>query len=638
MTATVSGQASVTGASTASLKLGDALIRRGIVSKEIIEKALTIQNKRKKEGELFLLGEILLEINAIESSVLYQFIKTMPPMVSEGQEFGYIMRAIRASIGVEESKNINTIQANNKTQHMFEIISKNVECLPYKVQKRFIVSLMKPFVPNAVVGLPEKISSMKDGAGKFHYSYEGKPVHLGFFPQLGISLLQVIVSKQEYDILTKQPDESSDEHESKGTFGGELPFSVHDIVSDACSLGASDLHIIPKQTDYHVYFRIQGTLVPQSKYMLDLERGRNLIYAFKNIAATYTFGAFLADDKREIKDGRIELAETGGGVDLRVVLLPTGSMADEELVARIIRKTKLEKKPLTDIGYFEEDAVAMEKGFRRRGGLFLVSGKTNSGKTTLCNQLLVRDTDRKWETIEDPIEYTQPNPNICQHQTYAPKEGPQLGFADLVKGFKRGDPDGIFVGEIRNDPVLVNAVVEAAHAGQLVMSTVHIGSCFEIYRAFGEVFGVDFYTAALMILYSHNQTLVKCLCDNCRVVDKDKENYTALNNIKDELPYIVKDDLEDFLNNQPKTFVHNPKGCEQCGGTGYKGQTPIYEYIYPDVKFMKWLLEKEPDRYSIEERACSSTNTVGVNKLKIFIKKLTAGIIDASPQTIQEIM
>lgn len=620
-------------------KIGDLLLRGRLATQSQIDMALEIQAKRKSSGDLYLLGEILVENKVVDEAILFEAIRRFPMRPSPGQEYGYISMEIKRSIGAKDMLSISQIQNNNREQHLLDIMAKSLDYMSYKTQKRIIVNLMKPWIKNIVVGYPEKITTKKDGiSGELHYYYEGKKIKLDFFPKLNVDETQVIVSKYEFDMLTKNMTENGRDHESKGTFGGDMPYSVHDLASDACKQGASDIHIVPKQTDYFIFFRIKGVLVSQKKYTLDIDRGRNLIYAFKNLAANVTFGGFLADDKREIKDGRIELVETCGGIDLRVVLLPTGGLHDEELAGRIIRKTSLEKKPLTELGYFTEDARIIEKAFRRRGGLFLVSGKTNSGKTTLNAQLLVSDTVRKWETIEDPIEYVIPNSNICQHQTYMPKEGPQVGFSELVKGFKRADPDGIMIGEIRNDKSLVRSVVEAAHAGQLVVSTAHISSCFEIWKAFHEVFDVEYYTSASIILYSHNQTLVPHLCDKCRIEDRDKKNVNSLNNIKDELPYIVKDALDDFLANPSKTYVHNPSGCEHCGGSGYKGQTPIYEYIYPDVHFVKWLMDTEPDRYAIESKACTGNKAVGVNKLSIFIRKLKLGIVDANPETLKEIL
>lgn len=617
-------------------KLGDVLLQKNLVSPENIEKALIIQKKRKVGGELVLLGDILLEQKFIEESVLHSIIREIAPQVSPGKEYGYINSCIQAGIGEDDYKTAMKFHKENEDLNFLQVLDK-LDYMKFKSQKRYIVGVMKPFVSDVVVGVPEKFTVRKI-EGKLTYFYEEKRVMLGWYPKIGISSHQVVVSREEYEFLTKAETEGAKDHESKGTFGGELPYSVHDIVADACNRNSSDVHIIPKATGYYVYFRIDGVLELQRKYTLDIDRGRSLVFAFKNIAANSSFGGFVSDDKRSVKDGRMQLDETCGGVDARIVLLPDGRLHDEELVARIIRKTTLEQIPLNVQGYFDEDIKIIEKAFHRKSGLFLTSGETGSGKTTFNAQLLLRDTTRKIETIEDPIEYTLPNTNICQHQIYIPKEGPKVGFTELVKGFKRGDPDLILVGEIRRDPALLLSVIEAANAGQLVMSTVHIRSAFEIYRAMQEIFGIDYYTMASLILYSHNQSLVRCLCDKCRIEDKDKTNYKTLIEFKDDFPYIVKDELENFLANPFKTYLHNPSGCDHCGGKGYKGRTPIYEYFYPNVKFVKWLLEKVPTRYEIEENACSGHERNGVNKLQIYMRKLKEGVVDANINTIKELM
>lgn len=627
-------------------KIGKVLIGKSLVSAGKLEMALSLQEKKKKAGEYFLLGEILSDqLNLIKPEVINGAMKEVLGDVKPGGEFLLIENLIKGIVGESAYAEAKNIQKNNQQLNLFEIIGKNFDYLSTKTQKRLFVNLMKPYVSNAIVGYPEKITTRSIG-GKQTFFYDGKPVVLDWYPKIGVTSQQVILTKSELDQKNSLKQEAEgNAHESKGTYG-DVPYSVHKIVEDACSQEASDIHIIPKETDYFVFFRIHGELVIQTKYMLTLERGRSLVYTIKNLAAGSTFtGTFIAEDKREIKDARAELAETCGGVDLRIVVIPTydGGIQDEELVCRIIKKIGFEKKTLHEQGYFPEDAQKIEKAFLRRGGLFLTSGKTNSGKTTFNAQLLMTDTTRKWETIEDPKEYSMTNKNICQHQTYRPKEGTKVGFTELVTAFKRADPDGILIGEIRQDKELIEAVIEASKAGQMVLGTIHINNIFEIYDALKDAFGVDYYTAARLILYAHNQALVKRLCDNCKVIDKDKANYNALNIIKDELPYIVISELQSYLENPFKTYIASGKTsdgkvCEHCNGTGYSGRTPIYAYFYPTPTFMKWVMDNKPDFYAIEEKVCTGNEAIGVNKLQIFLKKLKAGQIDANPHSIRELM
>lgn len=616
-------------------KLGEELVKRGLVSLQNISATLDIQKSKKADGNISLLGDLLIEQGLIKEEVLDKVIKETNEPIEKGKEWGFILKHLIIGIGSENYKVVKKHQAENDGLHLSAVLDK-LKFMTYEAQTRYFVSLMRPFVKNLKIGDIEKVTVSKAGT-KQTYIYEGSPVFLYWMPRVEIDTLQVIVSKEEYEKIISAEQEVKS-IQQVGTLHSELRFSVEEMVADACAKEASDIHIIPKKKDYYIYFRIEGDLVIQREYTLDIELGRKLVFAFKNLASPFSIGSFSTDDRREVKDGRIELNNICGGVDLRIVVLPDGKLDDEELVARIIRKKTLQKVSLVEQGYFEEDVKVMMRAFRRKGGLFITSGITGSGKTTLNAQLLLHDSERKIETIEDPIEYSLPNTNICQHQINKPKDGPQLGFTELVKGFKRGDPDLMFVGEIRRDLDLILSIIEASHAGQLVMSTLHIRSGFDIYTALNEIFNIDYYTMASLIVYSHNQSLVKCLCNKCKIEDKDKQNANTLKEFKDDFPYIVKDELEDFLSNPPKTYIHNSSGCSFCKETGYKGRTVIYEYFYPDVKFVAWLLKENPNRYEIEMRACSGVQRSGVNKLQIFIKKLKLGLVDASARTIKELM
>ncbi|OGS70694.1 MAG: hypothetical protein A3F91_09275 [Flavobacteria bacterium RIFCSPLOWO2_12_FULL_35_11] len=615
-------------------KLGEILILKNLVSKSQIDSALEIQKKRKALGNIVLLGDILLEKGAIEKQDLYSAVRELAPDILSGREAvtAYVMRCIAFSLGDGYLQSISFQKTNE--MHLFEIFDK-LGYMTFKSQKIYITGLMKPFIEDLEVGVLEKFTRLHENGNPIYF-YDGKKVHIDFIPKLNLGLRQIILSKDEYNIILNSSVKEVLEHDSKGTFNGELPYSVHSIVADACAQNCSDIHIIPKTTDYYIFFRIDGEFVLQPKYTLDAERGRSLVFAFKKLGSG---GSFRADDTREVKDARVTLGETCGGVDARIVLNPDGQrMGDEELVARIFKTKKLERIPLEEQGYFKEDVKVIERAFRRSNGLFLLSGVTGSGKTTLAMQLLMGDTQRKWETIEDPIEYIIPNKNICQHQINTPKDGATLGFNELVTGFKRADPDGLLIAEIRRNPTLLLAIIEAANAGQLVVSTVHIRSAFEIYRAMSEIFKIEYFTTSSLIIFSHNQLLLKSLCQNCRVEDTKKSNHSSLLKYRDELPYFVKDELNDYLENPFKTYLKNPAGCAECGASGFKGRTPVYEYFYPDVDFIKWLLDEEPDRYEIEKRVCSGNNRLGVNKLQIFLRKLEAGIFEADSKTIEKLM
>ncbi len=114
-------------------------------------------------------------------------------------------------------------------------------------------------------------------------------------------------------------------------------------------------------------------------------------------------------------------------------------------------------------------------------GLILVTGKTNSGKTTTLNALINEINEKqnkKILTLENPIEYkhTSKKSIIVQKEVGIGKDA--LNFSDGVKNSLREDCDILVIGEIR-DKETMNAAIEMAESGHLVIGTLHTKSCAE---------------------------------------------------------------------------------------------------------------------------------------------------------------
>ncbi len=112
-------------------------------------------------------------------------------------------------------------------------------------------------------------------------------------------------------------------------------------------------------------------------------------------------------------------------------------------------------------------------------GLVLVTGPTGSGKSTTL-ATLVQEINRNRPvhiiTIEDPIEYVyEPSKALIQQREVGVHT---RGFATALRAALREDPDVILVGEMR-DLETIQAALEAAETGHLVLSTLHTNSAAE---------------------------------------------------------------------------------------------------------------------------------------------------------------
>ena len=114
-------------------------------------------------------------------------------------------------------------------------------------------------------------------------------------------------------------------------------------------------------------------------------------------------------------------------------------------------------------------------------GLILVTGKTNSGKTTTLNALIDeinKKQNKKILTLENPVEFK----HTCKKSIIIQKDVGQgqdtLSFSDGVKNSLREDCDILVIGEIR-DKETMEAGIEMAESGHLVIGTLHTKSCAE---------------------------------------------------------------------------------------------------------------------------------------------------------------
>ena len=114
-------------------------------------------------------------------------------------------------------------------------------------------------------------------------------------------------------------------------------------------------------------------------------------------------------------------------------------------------------------------------------GLILVTGKTNSGKSTTLNALvnyINENQNKKILTLENPVEYKHHSKKSLIVQKEVGKGRDSLTFSDGVKNSLREDCDILVIGEIR-DKVTMEAAIEMAESGHLVIGTLHTKSCAE---------------------------------------------------------------------------------------------------------------------------------------------------------------
>ncbi len=318
------------------------------------------------------------------------------------------------------------------------------------------------------------------------------------------------------------------------------------LMEDAVRENASDIHLDPVAGGYEVRLRIDGALV--ETLLLPPEPGLHLLRFFKAHADLDPVFALRP------QDGRASLALAGGEVSVRVATGP--GVRGEKLALRLLPHA-LTRPPLDQLGLSAVDYETLTRALHDVRGMILISGPTGSGKTTTL-YALVRELARAGRSIvsiEDPVEYMLDG--VTQLQV---NERQGLTFAEGVRGLLRLDPDGIMLGEMR-DATSARAALDASDSGHVFLSTLHArdaAGSLSVLRHFGLA---DHEIAASVDLLVA-QRLVRRLCPACRRLEAPTD---------DEAQWLRLCGCP-----VPEQTWH-AVGCRECGGSGYRGRTGIFE-------------------------------------------------------------
>lgn len=211
------------------------------------------------------------------------------------------------------------------------------------------------------------------------------------------------------------------------------------------------LYLLDKQAT--IYFRKNAQMIKYKK--ISSEQAQQLVLRFKYL------GEMDVGEKRKAQLGAISYLLKGHTQRLR--LSTVGDyQGNESLVIRFLYNLNQEKPAY----FIPKDAKLIQQKIQEERGLYLFSGPTGSGKTTLMYHL-AQNAKGQVITIEDPVEIEEPN--FLQLQT---NEKIQQTYDQLIKLSLRHRPDLLIIGEIR-DQLTAKAAIRAALTGHTVLATVH---------------------------------------------------------------------------------------------------------------------------------------------------------------------
>ena len=238
--------------------------------------------------------------------------------------------------------------------------------------------------------------------------------------------------------------------------------NIEKILDEAMVRDASDVHLI---CDNKPMLRIARDLVPA-------EEGK--ILTPEDMSEIYDFLVKGNLDKDEVynETKKIDMSYEYKGIRFRVNI----SSADDIPICTL-RLIKNELPTYEELGVPD---IVRRMTYQPQG-LILVTGKTNSGKSTTLNALvnyINENQNKKILTLENPIEYKHHSKKSIIVQKEVGKGKDVLTFSDGVKNSLREDCDILVIGEIR-DKQTMEAAIEMAESGHLVIGTLHTKSCAE---------------------------------------------------------------------------------------------------------------------------------------------------------------
>jgi len=343
---------------------------------------------------------------------------------------------------------------------------------------------------------------------------------------------------------------------------GPIVGFVNAIIAKAVRTEVSDIHIEPYEKYLRIRYRRDGNCFVVRKLPKQVQPrilSRLKIMASMNIA-----------EKRKTQDGRIKAIIDGRSIDFRVSAVPT--VNGEKIVLRILDRGSLEFD-LRELGFPEDALKVFMQGVHSPYGIVLVTGPTGSGKTTTLYSALstLNTDDRNIHTAEEPVEYNIEG--LTQTQI---DFSMGYDFASALRAILRQDPNIIMVGEIR-DMETASIAIKAALTGHLVFSTIHTNDAPSTVNRLIDI-GIKPFLVASAVRTIMAQRLVRKICKHCKIPHK----YTD-----DEYVEAGVDPVE-MAGHQ----VYIGKGCNKCGGSGYRGRTGLYEVLAIDKNIKQSIIER----------------------------------------------
>jgi type II secretory ATPase GspE/PulE/Tfp pilus assembly ATPase PilB-like protein len=401
--------------------------------------------------------------------------------------------------------------------------------------------------------------------------------------------------------------------------GVERQRELAGILARAAALGASDVHFRVLRLNTEIRVRVHGRMI-DFEYRSP-EEGVALIKAAIAVSSDQGTGS------SDLAFQQGALTPSSGlmprGVELvRLQYSPT-SENRSGLVMRLKYRSDPKDTEIDSLGYADHHIRDIAVMRRRTNGIYLLSGKVSSGKSTtlqrtLNKMLIEKNREISMYIIEEPKELDIPG---AIQVIAKPQPDGKDGFSAGMEAALRSDPNVIVLGEIRNKRI-ASMAMEVIGSGHAVWSTIHAGSAFGILDRLLDL-GVpvkDLTRPDLKggLIY---QRLCGVMCKSCRTPLPQALSAKRITHS------LAKAALRLFQTPPEELFLRG-EGCPSCRG-GLTGRTVVAETVELTPELLNLL--EQGKRQEMREHWVTPIDKGGMGGLPVLhhaLVKVGAGLCD----------
>ncbi|MHB8339333.1 MAG: GspE/PulE family protein [Ignavibacteriaceae bacterium] len=586
-------------------KIGYLLFKKGIIDSSMLEKALNAKANDKSKIKRNL-AQILVQDFSYDHDTIFREVAIL-----------YAFRELNVSPDEIPQQKLDSIkQMINGAGEQLKTQMLEHKIIPFmfddRIKDKLILAAIDPTernIPRIAFGLNAK---------KYEVIYIRKKdyeriIHTILPPE---NVFLKMMEEANTEIQIEKDDTSLDEEALDAEINKSALINlVEGALVEGVRRGASDIHFVPKsgnKTD--ILIRIDGNL--QLWHVQENTLPEAVIAVVKD--RSKGMDRF---ERERAQDGFIQREIDGHVIRFRVSVLPTvGTELKnkfESVVIRILDDRKV-IRDLDKLGLMGYSKTAFTKAINQPQGMVILTGPTGSGKSTTLVAALYQVIDPTVNvlTVEDPVEYVIEGARQL-------KIGYRMNFEQAIRSILRHDPDIVLVGEMR-DKETADIAIKLANTGHLTFSTLHTNDAPSAVARLYKM-GIEPFLIAYAINLIVAQRLVRRLCPDCKkkVTNFDEAVMDAAGlNIAEWREY----------------KIYEPKGCDRCNGSGYKGRIAIHEALYFTKEIRQTIVKSGDDvdeekiRIQAKKDGSQNLREAGLEKVKLGLTSIEEVLASTSEE------